>query len=125
MDQTQNPEGSAPVTQTAPPQAPVTAGENNTTLMGILAYFGILVIIPFLMAKNDPFVKFHIKQGLVLVVIELAVMVAGSMVYMIAPILMLVNLGALVLSIIGIINVVNKKEVPLPLVGQFSSHFKI
>jgi uncharacterized membrane protein len=129
MDQTQNPQESAPVTPPPPAQPQATPGvapaENNTTLMGILAYIGILVIIPYLMAKDDPSVKFHIKQGLVLVVIEIAVMVVGNMLYILAPVLMIVNLGALVLSVIGIINVVNKKEVPLPLIGQFSSHFKI
>ena len=102
-------------------QAP--SSVDNTTLMGILAYLGPLVIIPFLTSKNDPVVKFHIKQGLVLVVIELIVYVAGMMVWMLAPVFMIVNIGTLVLSILGILNVVNKKQAELPLVGQFGNKF--
>jgi uncharacterized membrane protein len=105
--------------------APVAKGAENTTLMSVLAYIGILVVIPYLMAKDDPIVKFHIKQGLVLAVIEIAVWVAGSMVYMLAPLLMIVNLATLVLSIIGIVNVIQGNQKELPFVGQFSKHFNI
>ncbi len=104
--------------------APVATGDKKT-LMAVLAYIGILVIIPFLMAKDDAFVKYHIKQGLVLVVIELIVYVLGMMMWSLFPILGIVNLAALVLSIIGIVNVVQGKEKELPLVGSFSKHFNI
>lgn len=111
-------------TNPQPTAAPVASTESqNETLMGILAYIGILVIIPYLMAKNNPFVKFHIKQGLVLVAIEIIVMIAAQMIYMLAPILGLVNIAVLVLSIIGIINVIQKKQANVPLVGQFSKYF--
>jgi uncharacterized membrane protein len=117
-------EGSGTNPQVTKPSTPSTSTKaENTTLMGVLAYIGILVIIPYLMAKNDPFVKFHIKQGLVLVVIEIVVMIAAQMVYMLAPILGLIHIAALILSIIGIVNVVQKKQVSLPLIGQFSKHF--
>ena len=45
------------------------AGNNN--LMGIFAYLWILILIPFLTeSKNDPFVKYHLKQGLALIIFE-------------------------------------------------------
>lgn len=128
--QNQTPEGSAPSSstpaQSTPTQSAPQAGEgNNQTLMGILAYIGILVLIPLLVEKHDPFVKYHVRQGLVLFVIQVAVWVVGSMIWMLAPVLMFVNLGTLILAILGIVNVVQKKQEPLPLVGQFSSHFKV
>ncbi|MSU73533.1 hypothetical protein EXS56_00130 [Candidatus Kaiserbacteria bacterium] len=95
----------------------------HKTLMGVLAYLGILVVIPFLMAKNDPFVKFHIKQGLVLVIIELVVWVVGSSMGQLWMLLNLVNLATLVLSIVGIVNVIQGQQKELPLVGSFSKHF--
>lgn len=93
--------------------------------MGILAYLGVLVIIPFLMAKDDPFVKFHIKQGLILAITEIAVWVLGMsmMFWNLWPILSLVNLATLVLSIVGIVNVVQGQEKELPLIGSFSKNF--
>ena len=45
-------------------------GEKNT-LMAVLAYLGILILVPFLTdAKKDPFVKFHLKQGVALIIVE-------------------------------------------------------
>ncbi|OGG53049.1 hypothetical protein A3H16_00990 [Candidatus Kaiserbacteria bacterium RIFCSPLOWO2_12_FULL_53_8] len=91
--------------------------------MGVLAYLGILIIIPFLMAKDNPFVKFHIKQGLVLVVVELIVWVLGMYMWQLWQVLQLVNLATLVLAIIGIVNVVQGKEKELPLVGSLAKNF--
>jgi uncharacterized membrane protein len=94
--------------------------------MGVLAYLGPLVFIPFVLAKDVPFVKFHVKQGLVLFVLEaiLWVLVEIMMFWILAPIVMVVNIGLLVLSIIGIINVVQNKQVEIPLLGKYASHFK-
>ena len=111
-------------TSPASEKIPVTTFKKNT-LMAILAYISVFIIIPYLMAKDDEFVKFHIKQGLVLVVIGLIAWFAGMMLWGLYPLLMLVNVATLVLSIIGIINVLqgNKKE--LPLVGQFAKKFTV
>ncbi len=115
----------SPAPEQAAPQAPA-ASTDNTTLMSALAYIGILVLVPLFTARENPVVKFHIKQGLVLCVIEAGVWVAGMTMHMYAfGILSLINLAALVLSIIGIINVLNKKQVELPVVGQFAKHFNI
>jgi uncharacterized membrane protein len=112
-----------PETTSAPNPA---QAEDNTTLMGVLAYLGPLVIVPYLMAKENAFVQFHVKQGFVLFGIELAIYVLSGFVFMsimiLWPILSLLNLGCLVLSIVGIIYVVQKKREPLPLVGPLVKH---
>lgn len=98
----------------------------HNVLMGILSYISILVLIPLLTEKNDSFVRFHVRQGLVLLVIEAAVWVLSMfMMWPLFSILRLINLACVVLSIIGIVNVINKKETPLPVVGQFASYFKV
>jgi len=97
--------------------------KENKTLMGILAYIGPLVIVSYLVAKDDPFVKFHIKQGLVLVVIEVIVWVLASIMWSLFMFVNLINLAVLILAIIGIVNVVEGKEKELPFVGQFSRYF--
>jgi len=38
-------------------------GVESNVLMGILSYLGPLVIISYLTSKDNPFVKFHIKQA--------------------------------------------------------------
>jgi len=90
--------------------------------MAIVAY--ILFFIPLLTeAKNDPFVKYHVKQGLALFIAAFIAMIVSRM-----PIIgwfsWLLNIGVLVLFIIGILNAVSGKEKPLPLIGQFASKFK-
>ncbi|MFA6896654.1 MAG: DUF4870 domain-containing protein [Candidatus Paceibacterota bacterium] len=97
--------------------------KENKTLMGILAYIGPLVIVSYLVAKDDPFVKFHIKQGLVLIVIELIAWVLSSMFWRFFMFMNLVNLAVLIFAIIGILNVTQGKEKELPLIGQFSKYF--
>jgi len=93
--------------------------------LAILNYLSILVLVPLLVEKQDEFIKFHARQGLVLFIGEIGTMfiswipIIGWFVGFLAGILWLV------LSIIGIINVVNGKKIPLPLIGQFADRFKI
>ena len=121
-NQTNNTSGSQQSTS-QPTQTPVQSQIHDNTLMGILSYIGPLVFIPFVTSKNDPFVKFHINQGLVVFSIEIALFIITLVMPFLYMIAQLVNLGALVLSILGIINVVQKKETPLPVVGSFSKYF--
>lgn len=103
-----------------------TAGNDKNVGMAILCYFGVLVLIPLLTeAKNDPFVKFHIKQGLVLwifTVIISAVWIIPVIGRIAASVGILI---AIVLFIIGIINSASGKEEKLPLIGQYGDKFKI
>lgn len=91
--------------------------------MAVVAY--ILFFVPLLTeAKNDPFVKYHVKQGLVLFITWFIVMVIAwlPMVYMFSWIL---HIGLFVLFIIGIMNAVNGKEAPLPLIGHLADKIKL
>ena len=90
--------------------------------MAVVAY--IIFFIPLLTeAKNDPFVKYHVKQGLVLFIAGCLTMVV-SWVPPIHWFSWLLNIGMLVLFIIGVLNAVAGKEKPLPLIGKFSDSFK-
>ena len=104
---------------------PMLDAGNHNMLMGILSYIGPLVIISFLVSKNDSFVKFHIKQGFVVFGIEVIAWVAAMIIYPLWIFMPFVHLALFVLSIIGIINVVQKKEKELPLVGSLSKYVKI
>jgi uncharacterized membrane protein len=91
--------------------------------MAVVAY--IIFFIPLLTeSKNDPFVKYHVKQGLVLLICGIAVSIIVNIIpvfyVIIAPIL---DLVLLVLLIIGIMNAVNGLEKPLPLIGHFADKF--
>jgi len=106
-----------------------TSNDSNDTLMGVLAYLGILCLIPFLAAKDSKFAQYHAKQGLTLFICEVGVTVLWWVIMFISAfgglgflgllglLVWLVQIGFFVLSILGIVNVVNKKMVPLPIIG--------
>jgi len=99
---------------------------NKNTAMAVIAY--ILFFVPLLTgdAKKDPFVKYHVKQGLVLFLLAVLVNVIGWVIpfYLWYSISWILSLGILVLLILGIVNAVNGKQEPLPLVGGFADVFK-
>jgi len=114
----QNQDQSQPSAQSAPAQE-----KDQNTLMAGLSYLGPLVFVSYIVGKDDPFIKFHIKQGLVLLVGEVGLWFLGMLMWPLLPLVGLVNLGFLVLIVIGLINVVQGKEKELPLLGSLSKHF--
>ncbi|MFH1292471.1 MAG: hypothetical protein ABIH87_04740 [bacterium] len=103
-------------------QKPEQASENNkeNTLMGVIAY--VVFFVPLLTdAKDDPFVKYHVKQGLLLFLIAVGAVVLTPILFMIV---WLIHLAVLVLAIMGIVNVLNHKKEPVPFIGQFAEKFK-
>lgn len=98
-------------------------------MIAIFAYLGILIVIPFLAgAKDDPFVKYHLKQGLVLLVFDVVGWVVAAF-FGWFPVLgwLLVFLWwivALVFLVMGIMNVLRGEEKELPWIGQYARSFK-
>ena len=129
-----NPSSTTPVDLTnimgTPETLEVTAEDaEKNKVMGILAYLGILCLVPILAAKDSPFAKYHANQGLVLfiawIVFGVALNIIDYVLVTILPsgmgfivsILSLAYLGLLILAILGIINAAAGKCVPLPLIG--------
>jgi uncharacterized membrane protein len=129
-----NPSSTKPVDMTSIMGTPETLevdaddAEKNK-VMGILAYLGILCLVPILAAKDSPFAKYHANQGLVLFIVWIVLAVAlniidyvlvtilpGGMGFIVS-ILSLAYLGLLILAILGIINAAAGKCVPLPVIG--------
>lgn len=112
------------------PQTPVSTPQGrNPNMLAIISYLGILVIIPLAMNKNDKFVKFHSKQGLVLLIAGLAAWAVTRFFWIIIPIFgwlgsQILYLGCFVLAIIGIINAANGQTKELPIIGKFARNFK-
>lgn len=88
---------------------------------GILAYIGILVVIPIFGAPDSPFARFHANQGLVLFLsnIILTILVAFlNGIPFIGTIYSVARLGILVLMVMGIISAVKCEKKELPLIGN-------
>jgi uncharacterized membrane protein len=102
---------------------PVKATVNHGLIFGILSYLGLLVIISFIFGKADPFVKFHVKQGLTIVCLDVIGWILNLVDWHLWPVVSVLNLAALILSIVGIVNVFKRREKELPWIGQFAKHF--
>jgi len=105
---------------------------DQNKIMGILSYFGILVLIPVFAAKESPFARFHANQGLVLLVTGILVSMATSLVGMFFGLIhidvltvlwnivsWLIRVAMFALMILGIVNAASGKAKELPLVGNF------
>ena len=105
---------------------------NNNKLMGVLAYISLLVLIPIFCAKDSKFARFHANQGLVLFAAEVVLsaarfiianligwlpLVGGLALWAVNIVFGLAGIGTFILSIIGIINVVNGRAKRLPVIG--------
>lgn len=112
-------------TQPTAPMSPTPAGgQKKNTTMAIVAY--IIFFIPLLTdAKHDPFVKYHVKQGLALFLVAAALVILQSILsYRAWFIIELLQLGLLILAIMGIMNAAKGEEKPLPLLGPLANMFK-
>jgi len=91
--------------------------------MAIIAY--LLFFVPLLTGdhKKSPFVMYHTNQGTVLFIFAVGGWIVSSilMIILIGALLgFVVGIASLVFLIIGIINVVNGRMKPLPLIGKFT-----
>jgi len=115
--------------KTAAPRASSKDAENNKG-MAIIAY--ILFFVPLLTGdhKKSPFVKFHTNQGTVLfltwiawwfVSLILGFVFRGWFLWAIFSLVgFAVWVGVIVLLVLGIINAVNGRMKPLPVIGKFT-----
>ena len=95
-------------------------------VFAVLAYVGLLFLVPLLAAPQSKFARYHTNQGVVLFVTVLSIY-AASVILMMIPFIgcimifvpMVVGAGALVMMILGIINAATGQTKPLPLIGHF------
>jgi len=98
---------------------------NDRKLWAVLAYF--IFFLPLLTEyKDDKFVRFHVGQGLVLLISSVVIWFLATFIpiigwFIIGPI------GSVILFVcwvIGVLNALGDKEQPVPLVGIFAEKFK-
>lgn len=107
---------------------------NQNKVYGILAYFGILVLVPILAAKDSLYARFHANQGLILLISEFALNIVGRIIRF-APkvatfdlindvVNTIVSLAISAITIaylvIGIINACSGEAKRLPIIGGFT-----
>jgi len=98
------------------------SGDN---VYAILSYLWILCLIPILMKKEEEFVRFHARQGLMLFIVEVAIGVIGIIPF-IGPFLSTIGIVACaILSIAGIVQVLMGNKWKMPLIGDWAEKIKV
>ena len=104
----------------------IMAKNDNGRICAILSYIALIGVIWYLIDKKlhkDDLAKFHVKQGIILVLTSIALnVVAGVIPFIGGAISAIAGIFEFVLFILGIINAATSKKKELPLVGQFSKY---
>ncbi len=100
--------------------------------MSVLSYLGLLWLIPFFVntRRNNPYVRFHMNQGLILLIISLIIQVIGAVVCAVLDFFWLGFISSIVgvavdfvqfiifvFEILGIVNVLKNTAKELPFIG--------
>jgi uncharacterized membrane protein len=105
---------------------PDQADIDNNKVFAILAYIGLLFLVPLLAAPNSKFARYHTNQGIVLFLAAI-IGLGASTIMSFVPFLgclgwvlwLILVAGVFGLMIIGIINAAQGQYKPLPVIGHF------
>ena len=132
------PPATPPADAPAPPPREPAAAEivsDNRGVMIVLSYLWLLALIPLLVEKDDREVQWHAKHGLVLTVVEVAVMIAlqvvimilgaisgglGCIIGLLVPLFML---AILVVHVMCIVKGINGERFLLPGISEYADRF--
>ena len=126
-----------PRAEPPPPQdlPPTEIVSDNRSIMIVLSYLGLLALIPLLVDKDDKEVQWHAKHGLVLAVVEVAVMIGlmviggilgaisgglGCIFGLLWPVFMLV---ILIVHIMAIVKGLNGQRFLSPGISEYADRF--
>ena len=107
---------------------------NKNKVFGVLAYLGILVLVPLLGAKDSLYARFHANQGLILLIFNILLTAARRILTFALKVATFglmndaINIIAstatgvitLVFIIIGIVNACSGEARRLPIIGGFT-----
>jgi len=125
-------EPTVPPPPSAPPPAspPPAGGSSNKTLMLVLAYLGLLALVPLLVEKDDQEVQWHAKHGLVLTAFWIIVFMVFMMLSFIpgvgcvtSVISIFLWIPMLIIMVLCIVKAVNGQRFKIPGVSDFADKF--
>ncbi|MCH5266021.1 MAG: hypothetical protein J1F02_08990 [Lachnospiraceae bacterium] len=111
---------------------------SQNKVYGVLAYLGLLFLVPLFAAKDSLYARFHTNQGLVLFLSEIILTIAGQIIgFVFRTIITVLTLGllgwiiptiinfavsvvCLVYTILGIVNACSGEPKKLPIIGNIT-----
>jgi uncharacterized membrane protein len=114
------------------PPPPSPAASSNRNVMIVLSYLWLLALVPLLTEKDDKEVQWHAKHGIALMVAEIVLWVAITMVNIVTGLFIGCLIGFLslfvwvaivVLHILCIVKGINGQRLIVPGVSQYADRF--
>lgn len=108
------------------------AGVKKGKVMAFLSYTGILVLIPWFVEKENPFVRFHARQGMLVFLSEIvlgifamiSLMIFMNISFVVGGVLLTVlsisNMVLCIIAIKGMVHAVKGQVKELPLIGKIN-----
>ncbi|MBQ2848707.1 MAG: zinc-ribbon domain-containing protein [Clostridia bacterium] len=107
-------------TNTADTTAQYTADDiTKNKSMAVLAYLGLLFLVPLLAAKESPFARYHTNQGILLFIVQTIGVAATQIPYAGWAAGALINVFTTALLVIGVLNAIKGEAKELPIIGKF------
>lgn len=95
-----------------------------------LSYFGIWLLVPLLVRRENLFVRYHVNQGIVLLLFSLIAGIGFAVVtgllnlikqgmgdFFLLPLLMIYYIFYMCCVVLGVVRVIRGQAKPLPLIG--------
>ena len=90
----------------------------------ILAYLGILALIPLLTVKDSEFVKWHAKQGLALAIVFFVISIVINFIPFVGQLLWCaLFVGNIVMIVMGITKALKGERWNIPLISDLAAKF--
>ena len=91
-------------------------------LFAALCYVGVLVLVPLLVRREDPFINWHIRQGLVVLGVLIISLLASAWIQAVGNLLFL---GVMIVDIIALVQALMGKSWKIPWLGDLAGKFRI
>ncbi len=91
-------------------------------MMAALSYVGFLVLVPLFVSRDDKYVSWHIKQGLVLLAGLILAVIAAQWIAVVGNVLFLV---LLLVDLVALVQALTGRWWKIPIIGEIAQKFKI
>lgn len=97
-----------------------TVSHSTSKILAALSYISGLFVLPFFLAPNDKFSRFHAKQGLLVFILSVIADIITKFAGLLGAVL---SIFRIYLIIMGIRNVINDRMEELPYIGKYADKF--
>lgn len=94
----------------------VVAGQGDSNIIAALSYLSIISIIMYVLKKDDEYVLFHARQGMVI----FALSIAGTLTIPLFGLGFLINMVCFVLAVIGAVKAYQGQKYKFPIITELA-----